>query len=212
MKIRYAAIFTVIVLFVIAGVGQETANEKASKPVSYGIVVDNSGSYRLLLERIINFTTAVAEKNTDQDEAFLVTFVDQSKTKVRTEFTSDKNELLEAVGNMYVEGGSSAVLDASRLAIDYIVANSKDRKGRVTSLLLISDGDDRASIAKLESVVTVAKENNIKIVVVGISDEKVNTKLLDRLAKGTGGAAFFPKTPKETMASVSDVAAALRAN
>jgi Mg-chelatase subunit ChlD len=113
---------------------------------------------------------------------------------------------------MYVEGGNSAVLDASRLAIDYIAANSKDKKGRTMSLLLISDGDDRTSVAKLESVVTAAKENNIKIVVIGISDEKLNTKLLDRLAKGTGGSAFFPKTTKETMAAVGDVATALRAN
>ena len=211
MKFRYAAIFAVIVSFAVAAFGQEHANEKANRPVSYGIVVDNSGSYRLLLERVINFTTAVAEKNSEQDETFLITFVDQVKTKLRTEFTSDKNELLEAIGNMYVEGGSSAVLDAARLALDYLAANSKDKKGRGAALLVISDGDDQTSTAKLESVVTAAKENNIRIVVVGISDEKLNTKVLERLAKGTGGAVFFPKTSKETMGAVGDVAAALRA-
>jgi Mg-chelatase subunit ChlD len=111
---------------------------------------------------------------------------------------------------MFVEGGSSAVLDAVRFSLDYLSANVKKEGSRPAALLLISDGDDTASTAKVDTVVTAASQAGIRIVVVGLSDEKVNTKLLDRLAKGSGGKAFYPKTPKELTESVQLIASALR--
>jgi Mg-chelatase subunit ChlD len=192
---------------------QEQGSVKPStRPVSFGIVVDNSGSYRLLLERVINFTHSVAEKLNDGDEAFLVTFVDPAKTRLRQELTSDKRAIYEAIDNMFVEGGSSAVLDAVHFSLDHLATSAKISDGRGLAILLISDGDDRVSGAKLESIITTAKESNVRIVVVGISDEKLNMKLLDRLAKGTGGTAFYPKTSKETLAIKDEVVRALRGN
>jgi Mg-chelatase subunit ChlD len=212
-RIRTIITATVILLLVQSYEAQDKSQTNHSRrPVSYGIVVDNSGSYRLLLERVINLTHAIAEENVEGDETFLVTFVDAAKTRLRLEMTSDKQEIREALDNMFVEGGTSAVLDATRLAIDYLAANVKEKEGREQALLLISDGDDGSSTAKLESVVSAAKENKIRIVVIGISDEKLNTKLLDRLSKGTGGVAFFPKNPKETLAIAGEVAEAIRAN
>lgn len=164
----------------------------------------------MVLERVIKLVHAVAEKNTDGDETFLLTFVDPAKTKIRQELTSDKAELLDAVDNMYVEGGQTSMLDAVRLSLDYLSANVKERGNRNLALLLVSDGDDVASVAKIESVLATANEAKIRIVVIGISDEKMNTKLLDRLAKGTGGTAFYPRTPKDTEAIVDGVAASLR--
>ncbi|MFL6468066.1 MAG: vWA domain-containing protein, partial [Pyrinomonadaceae bacterium] len=75
---------------------------------------------------------------------------------------------------------------------------------------LITDGDDATSSSKIETVLAAAKETNVRIIVVGMSDEKINTKLLDRLAKGTGGSAFYPRTPKETESIVDNLASALR--
>src|SRR5215213_7460240 len=189
---------------------EQSPVKPSARPVSFGIVVDNSGSYRLLLERVINFTHSVAEKLNDGDEAFLVTFVDPPKTRLRQELTSEKREIYEAIDNMFVEGGSSAVLDAVHFSLDHLATSVKVSDGRGLALLLVSDGDDRVSTAKLESVITAAKESNVRIVVVGISDEKLNTKLLDRLAKGTGGTAFYPKTAKETLAIKDEVVKALR--
>ena len=182
----------------------------ASRNLSYGIVIDNSGSYRQLLERVIRFAHGIKDKNVESDEAFLVTFVNGPKIRVRQELTSNKQELGEAIDNMFVEGGASAVLDAVRYSIDYLSANAKERGNVDLSLLLISDGDDSGSSAKLESVVAAAKEAGVRIVVVGVSDEKLNTKLLDRLAKGSGGTSFFPKTPKEMTEITQNVAAAIR--
>lgn len=187
---------------------QESGSKAHS--LSYGFVVDNSGSFRLLMERVIKLVNSVADKNADDDEAFLLTFVDPQKTRVRQELTSNKAELREATENMYVEGGLSSILDAVRLSIDYLTANVQNRADKKLALILVSDGDEAAGMAKMETVVMAAKEANIKIIVVGMSDEKVNSKFLDRLAKGTGGIAFYPRTPKETDAVADSVVSALK--
>lgn len=200
--------FSIVLCFNVARAQERI--QKQANGLSYGLVIDNSGSYRLLLERVIKLVHSVADKSVEGDEAFLLTFVDPAKTKIRQELTADKTELLESVDNMYVEGGQTSMLDAVRLSIDYLTANVKEKGERNLALLLISDGDDVASIAKIETVLAAANEAKIRIVVVGISDEKVNTKLLDRLAKGTDGIAFYPRTPKETDSIIDNVASALR--
>lgn len=209
-------LITAILTFICSTVGvfgqapEPIAKEVPS--VSYGFVVDNSGSYRAFLERIITIVKSVADANAAGDETFLVTFVDNAKTVVRAEFTADKNEIKDAAENMFIEGGLTTVLDAVRLSVDYLAANSKDEPGRRRALVLITDGDDRSSSAKIEAVIAAAKNANVRIVVIGMSEEKLNTKLLDRLARETGGRTFYPKTPKESNAIGSDVAAAIRGN
>lgn len=190
----------------------EEQSVRQKQPVSYGFVVDNSGSLRKVLDRMVNLVRAVAEKHGEDDEAFLVTFVDSSKTVVRQEFTSEKSELHDAADNMFIEGGATALLDAVRLSVDFLAANAKAGSGRTRALLLISDGDDSSSIAKLETVTAAAKDGKIRIIVVGLSDEKLNTKLLDRLAKQTGGAAFYPRTSKDMQSMTDQIAAAIRGN
>jgi len=188
------------------------SSSKSASSVSYGFVVDNSGSYRPLLERVITLVRAVAEKNSDGDKAFLVTFVDTPKIVVRQEMTSETSEIIEAAENMFIQGGPTAILDAVRLSLEYLSANGNDGAGRTKALLLITDGDEHNSQAKIESVIALAKDAKIKIVVIGMSDEKVNTKLLDRLAKETGGTSFYPKTAKEMTEAVDNISSAIRRN
>jgi len=207
-------ILTLSVLIVSAPMTAE-AQESASKSgsaVSYGFVVDNSGSYRQLLDRVITLVRAVAEKNSSGDEAFLVTFVDTSKIVVRQEITSEISEIIEAGENMFIQGGPTAILDAVRLSLEHLSANAKDEPGRTRALLLITDGDEHSSQAKIETVIALAKDAKIKIVVVGMSDEKLNTKLLDRLAKETGGTTFYPKTAKEMTQAIDNISSAIRRN
>jgi VWFA-related protein len=205
---------TLVVLFVSAAAPGQTP-ELPTKPissVSYGFVVDNSGSYRPLLDRVITLVRAVAEKNTSSDEAFLVTFVDAPKIVVRQELTSDRDEIIDAAENMFIQGGPTAILDAVRLSLDHLSANGKNEPGRTKALLLITDGDEHKSRSTIETVIATAKDAKIRIVIVGMSDEKLNTKLLDRLAKETGGSTFYPKTPKEMSQSIDNISSAIRRN
>ena len=204
----------VVVLFVSATATAQTQElpAKPAPPVSYGFVIDNSGSYRPLLERVITLVGAVAEKNTTNDEAFLVTFVDAPKIVVRQELTSNTNEIIEAAANMFIQGGPTAVLDAVRLSLEHLSANARNEPGRIKALLLVTDGDDRSSQAKIETVIALAKDAKIRIVVVGMTDDRLNTKMLERLAKETGGSVFYPRTPKDLTQAIENISSAIRRN
>jgi VWFA-related protein len=190
---------------------QEAAEGKPAKvPVSYGLVVDNSGSFRSLLDRVITVVSDVVEGNTPEDETFLVTFVDTQKIVLRQEFTYRKSELHDAAQNMFIEGGQTAILDAVKISADYLAKNARTDGGRSRALVLVTDGEDRESGSKVEDVVKQLKEQNIRVFVIALADGRVYTKLIDRLTKETGGMKLTPKNKVELAAAASDISAAIR--
>ena len=179
-------------------------------PVSYGIVVDNSGSYRSLLEKVTQLTADFVEDNKAEDETFLVTFVSTEKIVLRQDFTIRKSDIHDAAGNMFIEGGLTAILDAVKFSAEYLAQSARKEPGRSRALVLITDGDERQSLAKIDEVVKVLKDANIKVFVLGLADGKIYTKIIDRLTKETGGEKYFPKTRDETAVAVKELAAAIR--
>lgn len=190
---------------------QVTAEGKPAKvPVSYGLVVDNSGSFRSLLDRVITVVSDVVEENSADDETFLVTFVDTSKVVLRQEFTDRKSELHDAAQNMFIEGGQTAILDAVKISADYLAKNARTEGSRSRALVLVTDGEDRESGAKLEDVLKQLKEQSIRVFVIAMADGRVYTKLIDRLTKETGGMKLTPKNQVELVAAAREISAAIR--
>ena len=179
-------------------------------PVSYGLVVDNSGSFRTLLDRVVSAAADVVEDNGAEDEAFVVTFVDTPKIVLRQEFTFKKSELHDAVQNMFIEGGQTAILDAVKSAADYLSQNARNDGDRLHALVLVTDGEDRASVSKIEDVIKILKENNIRVFVVAMSDTKIFPKVIDRLAKETGGIVVVSKTRADLGTAVKQISAQMR--
>jgi len=188
-----------------------TAPKSVEKlPVSYGLVVDNSGSFRTLLDRVVAAASDVVEENGAEDEAFLVTFVDTQKIVLRQEFTNRKSELHDAADNMFIEGGQTAILDAVKSAADYLSQNARTDDVRLRVLVLITDGEDRASASKIEDVIKILKDNNIRVYVIAMSDTKIFPKLIDRLAKDSGGAVMTSKTRTDLGTAVKQISAQMR--
>jgi len=180
-----------------------------SPSLAYGLVVDNSGTYRLMLERVMSLASAIASSNTESEKAFLVTFVDGSKIRMRQELTSDSSALIDAIDNMYIEGGRTAILDAVLFATEYLAANG-EIDGGPRSLVVITDGEDRSSSSTIHDVVEALKGAKIRVFSVALSDQKVVTKHLDKLAKETGGRAFYPRNRKEQGVIVEELIKLLR--
>ena len=211
--------FVAVILLSIVGLcssaaGQDTvaAQMPAEKsPVSYGLVVDNSGSFRTLLEKVVTVTSDVVEENGPDDEAFLVTFVDTPKIVLRQEFTYKKSELHDAAQNMFIEGGQTAILDAVKSSADYLVKNAKGGDaGRIRALVLVTDGEDRASQTKIEDVLRLLQDEKIRVFVIAMAEGKVFTKVLDRLTKGTGGAIITPKARNDLADAAKKVSVLMR--
>ena len=210
----FAVILLLSLVLCVHAAAQEPAAQaqKTSEPipVSYGLVVDNSGSFRTLLDKVVAITSDVVEENGADDEAFLVTFVDTPKIVLRQEFTYRKSELHDAAQNMFIEGGQTAILDAIKSSADYLVQNAKADPGRMRALVLVTDGEDRASQTKIEDVLKLLKEQNIRVFVIAMSDTKVFIKLLDRLTKATGGMIVTPKGRGDLTGAAKQVFAAMR--
>lgn len=204
-------IFLLILATVEITAQNKPAEQQTSMPLSLGIVVDNSGSYRTIFDRVVSSTNSVIQDVRPGDEAFFVTFVNTPKIVLRQEMTREKQDLRDASDNMFIEGGPTAILDAVVFAAKYMAEHASPDNERARVLILITDGDERESGASIEEAVKIAKEAKIRIFVLGLHEEKFYTKVVDRLTRETGGAKFVPKFPKDTATAVSSLLTAIRA-
>jgi Ca-activated chloride channel family protein len=208
-------IVTAIVLTLFAAlqtVNAQAADAPKTEPalLSVGLVVDNSGSYRLLLDRVIDLASNIVDQKGGDDEMFLVTFVDTSKIVLRQDFTHVKSDLHDAAENMFIEGGQTAILDALKFSARLFSESENAPANGQRILILISDGDERNSAAKLDDVLKFLKDEKIRVYVIAISDERLNTKLLERIAKETGGEKFVPKTRADIASVAKQIWPAIR--
>ena len=181
-------------------------------PISYGLAVDTSASLRTQIQSVIDAGKTIVNSNKPGDETFLVRFVSSDKIQTEQDFTSNKELLMDALDNLYVEGGQTAVIDAVYLSAehvsDYKKGDETDRRRR--ALIVITDGEDRSSFYKQEQLFARLREEDVQIFVIGFineldkeggfirkspRDKAVN--LINKLASETGGRAFFPESISE---------------
>lgn len=208
---KFAIVSAMLLALVVAGSGQEQASpSQPATPISAGIVVDNSGSFRTIFERVVSSTHSVIDGLGPGDEAFLVTFIDTPKIVLRQELTREKVGLKDAADNMFIEAGPTALLDAVLAASRYMANHASTDGERQRVLVFITDGDERQSVTSLDEAIKSAKDAKARIFVLGLFDEKFSHKIVDRLVKETGGAKFVPKRASETAEAVKGLLSAIR--
>lgn len=195
-------------------------------PTNYALVIDNSGSLRFQLEKVIEASKIIVDTNRPDDETGVVRFVSSNKIEILQDFTTDKTELFDALDNMYIEGGQTAIIDAIYLAAEKVDEYERsqgvdDRKRR--ALILVSDGEDRDSYYKEEQLFDLLREADVQIYTVGFvneldkeggfirkSPQKRARNFLTKLAEETGGKAYFPNDLSELNGIAADIANELR--
>lgn len=160
-------------------------------PVAMGIVIDNSGSMRDKREKVNQAVMNLIRASNPQDEIFVVNF--SQNYYLDQDFTSDVN-LLQAALHQVSTKGSTALYDAIVASAVHLRNNPHlDKK----VLLVITDGQDNMSQETLqEATRQLQKANGPTIYAVGLLGSGINSSgrdALQRLADGTGGAAFFPE-------------------
>jgi Ca-activated chloride channel family protein len=189
---------------------------RAEVPVSFGLVIDTSGSMRPRLQTVSNAATGLIKQMRPDDEAFVAQF--KAEPELVRDFTRDRRELEDALGELYTGGGTS-LLDAIIAAADYAQEKGKQRR---KALIIITDGLERDSSVKENQVKEALKENEVQVYLIGFIDEdepgglfskapgKKAKELLGRLAEDSGGRAFFPKDLSEMSAIAAQIAKDLR--
>jgi Ca-activated chloride channel family protein len=182
-------------------------------PVSLGLLIDNSGSMYDKSAAVDAAALDLVKLSNPQDEEFLVDF--SSEAYIDQDFTSSIAKLQQ--GLSYIKpGGGTALYDAVVASADYLAKNAKHPK---QVLLVITDGDDNASAATLESTIRRVQDlDGPAIYCIGLlfgedvsrSEAKHSKDVLTQLAEETGGMAFFPRSLKEVDGIAQQVAQDIR--
>jgi Ca-activated chloride channel homolog len=184
-------------------------------PVSMGLVIDNSGSMRDKRPEVNAAALALVKTSNPQDEAFVVNFSDDYYLDTVHDFTSDIEEMKDALERIDARG-STALYDAVIGSLDHLKKGSKDKK----VLLVVTDGVDNASRRTLENAVQEAQRSDAVIYAIGLfSDDdlkhnrgemKKARRALTELSTATGGLAFFPENVDDTSAICAQIARDIR--
>jgi Ca-activated chloride channel family protein len=187
-----------------------------------GVAIDTSGSIRPAFPLAIASTKFIILKSGPIDQTLLIRFVSSDKIETLQDFTADKTVLVKAVDTLYIEAGQSAIIDAVYLAAQRLGSYKFPDHSRRRILILLSDGEDRASYYSSETLLKLLQKTDLQIFPISLSiDERRGRRLNDRevpksadllrrLASATGGKVFFPKSTDELEAAINQILDVLR--
>jgi Ca-activated chloride channel homolog len=177
------------------------ADENNNPPVYVGVLMDTSpstaGKIKFSKEAAKNFIFTVTRLR--KDKAAFVTFDHQ--IKLRQDFT-DKLDLLDkAVEAVKETGNQTALYDAVYQFCDEKLRNVNGRR----VIVIITDGEDTFARADLDDVIDIAQRTETTIFAIstkagflgsvpGVEAGTVKDtgdKIIDRMARETGGQAFY---------------------
>src|SRR5262249_16666879 len=134
-------------------------------PVTIGLVLDSSGSMRTKLNEVIAAASAFARSSNPHDELFVIEFNDDVRQTSKEGFirAERSGDLLAALQRLHPQG-RTALYDALVVGLDRLDLGTRSRK----VLVVISDGGDNASEAKLANVLERAKRSNAVLYTIGL--------------------------------------------
>jgi Ca-activated chloride channel family protein len=187
-------------------------------PLRIGVAIDTSSS----LTKRFRFEQAAASAffrqamNRDGDLGFVMGF--ENYSTVTQDFVGDPDLLSQAVKQLSV-GGGTALYDAVRAACQKLRRPEEEMVARV--LVVLSDGQNNAGVASLESAIDAAQEAEVTIYAVStnyatsllgapdLSAEQANSDL-HKLTEQTGGRVLFPSDPKAVAKAFAKIGQELR--
>lgn len=181
-------------------------------PLSYGLVIDNSGSLHEHIEKVLDASIRIVNSNTDADETFIVRFTNSDKIETVQEPTSNKDLLIEGLKSLYIEGGQTAFIDAVYLSAEKLAEMKSDvANPRRKVLVLVTDGEERNSYYRQKDLLKLLNANESQIYIIGLTElvkpdkRDKALRLLRLLANETGGRLFVPSSPRELLRIADDI-------
>jgi len=184
--------------------------EREDTPATIGLVIDNSGSMRAKLADVTAAANAFARASNTANEVFITDFNEHvwSGLPAGLPFTSDLAVLTQGLAHIQAFG-QTALYDALNRSLDQLQLGTRRRH----VLVVISDGGDNASKARLEDVLKRARDSEVVIYAIGLYDEssdEPNPEVLKELAAVTGGEALFPDDTHQATQALERIARGIR--
>ena len=180
-------------------------------PATVGFLIDNSNSMRPNRERVVASAVAFARNSHPQDEIFVLTF----NEKVRRAWgpsvvaETDPETFTSTMLTAITARGMTAIYDGIIGGLEWL---GKARHTRQV-LIVVSDGDDNASMATLEHALKQVHESDATVYTVALMDRIVrggNRGLMKRLARETGGEFYEPRDVDEVPQAFEKIAKDIR--
>ncbi len=186
-------------------------------PISMVLMVDGSASMdekiRTAQEAAVRFVKTLRA----EDLAQVLQFND--RTIVQQEFTADQ-AALEAAIRRTEAGGPTALHNALYVALKDLAREKKAGELRRRAVVLLSDGEDTASLVGDEQVMELARKTEIAVYAISLQGKRVPergrmafsqaTHFLTALSRETGGQVYFPDSLSELDSVYSRIAEELR--
>ena len=193
------------------GAKQEiTTFRREDVPVSLGLVIDNSASMHDKRAKVASAALALVAASNPEDEVFIMDF--NEETSIDKDYTNNIRELEEALRTINSRGGT-AMRDALRMGVEHLKHGGRKEK---KILLVVTDGEDNASVETLDHVIQSAQQNDVIIYAIGLlSDDDPREaeraqRALDALTLATGGQAWYPQQLSEVDGICREVAHEIR--
>ncbi|HEX7313840.1 MAG TPA: VWA domain-containing protein [Pyrinomonadaceae bacterium] len=179
--------------------------EKLEGPHAFGLLVDSSGSLRSDINYVVSFGKLVVNGTGENAAGFVVSFISSDNIKVFQDTTTDKRALNAALDDIFIEGGQTAINDAVYLGAERLGQFKKiEKMPRRYSVVVVTDGEDRASWYKDEDVFKKVREAGVRLFVIGLVQKSYRAttaekakQYMRRLASESGGSVYFFKKGDE---------------
>lgn len=186
-------------------------------PISLVLMVDTSASMDEKLPQAQAAALRFVRTLRSQDQAEIVQFNDRST--VLQDFTNDQPALETAVKKTEASG-PTALHNALYIALKDLEKQKTARELRRRAIVLLSDGEDTASLVSEDQVVELARKTEISIYAISLRSNHPSDRnrlsfsqaehLLTVLARETGGQVHFPNSLSELDTVYDRIAEELR--
>jgi Ca-activated chloride channel family protein len=186
-------------------------------PISMVLLVDTSASMEEKLKTAQDAAVRFTRTLRPQDLAQVVQFNERA-TPLQT-FTNDLQALEKAI-RMTEASGPTALHNALYVALKDLGRDKRAAELRRRAIVILSDGEDTASLVTDDQVLELAKKSEINIYAISLRPQRTTDRqrqafsqaeyLLNALTRETGGRAYFPASIGELDSVYDRIAEELR--
>ncbi len=199
-KLFYSLILTLLITALASPIGYDSKESQQRKGRDLVFALDTSGSmnesgfsdevykkskFSILQKLITKFVTSRYDDNVG-----VVVFGSYAFSPVP--ITYDMHSLVYMLDFLEVgmAGSSTAIGDGLQQSLDLLTKTKAKNK----IIILVTDGYQNSGSTKIKNAVNKSKKLGVKIYTIGLGDEKdYDKKLLQKIAKDTGGVSFSAK-------------------
>ena len=186
-------------------------------PISMVVMIDCSASMEEKMKTAQSAAIRLTKTLRQQDFAQILQFNDRATT-LQT-FTNDQGAL-EAAIRKTEASGPTALHNALYIALKDLMKDKKVAELRRRAIVLLSDGEDTASLVNDEQVLELAKKSEINIYAISLRPNRPHDRerqafsqaeyLMNALTRETGGRTYFPTSLSELDSVYDRIAEELR--